>query len=407
MADININTSSEQIDELLSRSVDTIYPSKEALKELLTSGKQISAYVGIDPTADYVHIGHATNYLILERLHRLGHKIIVLVGDFTAMIGDPSDKTSARVQLTKEQVLKNLQSFKDQIGKILDFQNTKNPIEFRFNSEWLGTLTFEKLVELASQFTVQQMLERDMFQRRIGENKPLYVHEFLYPPLQGYDSVALNIDLEVGGTDQTFNMLAGRTLVKRYQNREKFVISTTLLENPVTGEKLMSKSFGTGIALNESPLGMFGKVMALADEAIIQVFIDCTRISLGEVENKKQRLEAGENPKQLKLELAEEIVSTYHNKEYAKQAKENWEKTFSEKQIPENIQEIKVTSGSKLLDVLVENGLSASKTQTRRLFEDGAVRNLENNEKITDFEMVIERPLILKVGKKTFIKFVV
>src|SRR3990167_5071637 len=214
----NIITDKEKIEEVLTRSVDRIYPTKQALEELLSSGKQIKVYVGIDPTADYVHLGHSTNYLVLERLWKLGHKIIVLVGDFTAMIGDPSDKTAARAPLTKEQVRDNLKSFKEQIGKILDFQDLENPVDFVYNSAWLSVLDFGKLVELASHFTVQQMLERDMFEKRLKDNKPLYVHEFFYPLMQGYDSVALETDIEIGGTDQTFNMLAGRILVKTFEN---------------------------------------------------------------------------------------------------------------------------------------------------------------------------------------------
>ena len=251
----------DKINEVLTRSISVVYPNKESLKEVLLSGKILRIYMGIDPTATYAHIGHATNYIVLKRFHELGHKIIILIGDFTAMIGDPSDKNAARKRLSKEEVLENLKTFKEQIGKIIDFEDKKNPVEFRFNSEWLSKLTFEEGIELASHFTVQQMIERDIFQKRIKENKPLYVHEFFYPLMQGYDSVALNVDMEVGGTDQTFNMLAGRILVKAYQKREKFVITTTLLEHPVTGEKLMSKSLGTGVGLDEPPNQMFGKVM--------------------------------------------------------------------------------------------------------------------------------------------------
>ena len=253
---MKISTDKRAIDEIVSRSIAEIYPSKDAFAKKLHEGKQLTFYVGIDPTADYVHLGHSTNYLLLERLHKLGHKIIVLVGDFTAMIGDPSDKTSMRTPLTEEEVKTNLKSFKDQIGKILDFESKDNPIEFKFNSQWLSPLTFKDSVELASNFTVQQMLERDAFEKRIKQQKPLFVHEFFYPLMQGYDSVAMNVDGEIGGTDQTFNMLAGRTLLKRYKNKEKFVITTTLLENPETGEKMMSKSLGTGIGINEPPKEM-------------------------------------------------------------------------------------------------------------------------------------------------------
>ncbi len=403
---MKIDTDTKKIEEILTRSIDTVYPTKEAMREALQSGKQLSIYVGIDATGDYVHIGHATNYLILERLHKLGHKIIVLVGDFTAMIGDPSDKTAARIKLTREQVLENVKTFKEQIGKILDFDNEENPIEFKFNSEWLSKLSLEQLADLGSNFTVQQMLERDMFKKRITENKPLYVHEFFYPLMQGYDSVAMGVDVEMGGTDQTFNMLAGRTLVKRYLNREKFVITTTLLVNPATGEKMMSKSLGTGIGLNESSESMFGKTMALPDEGIVQVFLDCTRLTMDEVDKKKQRLENGENPRDVKLELAHEIVQMYHGREAADIAQQDWEATFTNAGMPMNLQEIKVAANTLLLDAIVEGGLIESKTEGRRLFEEGAIRNAETDEKIQDSESVLNSTIVLKIGKKRFVKFV-
>lgn len=321
----------DKISEALSRSIDRIYPTRKELRQKMLSGERLTFYMGIDPTADYVHLGHSTNYLVLERLHNLGHKIIVLAGDFTAMIGDPSDKSSMRVQLSAEQVKKNLQTFKVQIGKIINFDDKENPIEFRFNSKWLEKLTFNDAVELASNFTVQQMLERDAFKKRLDDNKPLYVHEFFYPLMQGYDSVALDTDCEVGGTDQTFNMLAGRTLLKRYKNKNKFVITTTLLENPETGEKLMSKSLGTGIGLNESPNDMFRKVMQLPDCSIKQVFIDCTRLSLREINQYITDIKAGANPRDIKLLLAREIVGMYHGSEKAIGAEKFWISTISEK----------------------------------------------------------------------------
>lgn len=397
-------TDKEKIEELLTRSVDTIYPNRESLRELLLSGKQITVYVGIDPTADYVHLGHSTNYLLLERLHKLGHRIIVLVGDFTAMIGDPSDKTAARSALTRKDVLKNLATFKAQIGKILDFKDKKNPIEFKFNHTWLSKLNFEKMAELASNFTVQQMLERDMFEKRIRENKPLYVHEFFYPLLQGYDSVAMKVDLEIGGTDQTFNMLAGRTLVRRYLDREKFVLTTTLLVNPATGEKMMSKSLGTGIGLNENPESMFGKTMALPDPGIIQTFIDCTRLSLADIKVIEHRLASGENPKNIKLELAHEIVTMYHGARAADAAQANWESVFSDKKIPEAMPAMRAKIGMKLIDALVAQHVAESKSQARRLFEDGAIKDLDRDQKITDPSTEINGGMTLKIGKKMFLK---
>jgi tyrosyl-tRNA synthetase len=404
---MKINTNKKIINDLLSRSVSTILPSKETLSTLLENGKQLRVYTGIDPTATYVHLGHSTNYFILKRFHELGHKVIVLIGDFTAMIGDPSDKTSARKQLTKDDVLENLKTFKDQIGKILDFNNTENPIEFRFNNEWLEKLSFKDVVELASHFTVQQMIERDAFEKRLKEQKPLYVHEFFYPLMQGYDSVALEADLEIGGTDQTFNMLAGRTLVREYQNREKFVMVTTLLENPVTGEKLMSKSLGTGIGLDENPTDMYGKTMRLPDEALIQCFIDCTEMSLDEIESIKTQLDTGTNPRDVKMRLAREIVTMYHSEKLALSAEQDFISKFQKKEIPDELEKIIISSETKLIDVLIEKGMIDSKTAWRRLVEDGAVTNLETKEKITDIDFVPQEKTLIKIGKKIFIECVI
>ncbi len=398
----HISIDKEKIEEVLTRSVDRVYPTKNTLRELLSSGKQIRVYTGIDPTADYVHLGHSTNYLVLRRFHELGHKIIVLVGDFTAMIGDPTNKTTTRTSLTKETIAKNLTSFKEQIGKILNFENKDNPIDFVFNSAWLTALAFEKLVELASQFTVQQMLERDMFEKRMKENKPLYVHEFFYPLLQGYDSVALEVDLEVGGTDQTFNMLAGRTLVRRYLNREKFVLTTPLLAHPVTGEKLMSKSMGTGIALNDPPEDMFGKVMALPDGIILQMFRDCTRVPRDEIDKKKAFLEKGENPRNIKLELAREITALYHGADIAESARRHWEQMFSEKKIPNTIPEVAAKNNVLLADFLVKEKFSKSKTDARRLFGQGAIEF--DGVIIKDISFVLEHDGVLRVGKKVLIR---
>ncbi len=388
------------IEEVVSRSIDKIYPSKLALKKALKSGKQLTFYVGIDPTADYVHLGHSTNYLILERLHKLGHRIIVLVGDFTAMIGDPSDKTSMRIQLTKDEVEANLKTFKDQIGKILDFDNKTNPIEFKFNSKWLSSLTFKDTVELASNFSVQQMLERDSFQNRINQKKPLFVHEFFYPLMQGYDSVAMNVDAEIGGTDQTFNMLAGRTLLKRYKNKEKFVITTTLLVNPITGEKLMSKSLGTGVALNEEPSIMFIKIMELADEGIMQCFIDCTRLPMSQIEEISKSLAEWSNPRDIKIDLAHEIVRMYHGNGLADEARNHWINTVSKKIITHDLEIITLNKTIDIIDELVNQNLIESKSYARRLFADGAIRIDGDKVGINNFKNKIHENAVLSVGKR-------
>lgn len=391
------------IEELISRSIDTIYPSRDQLKRALESGKKLRVYMGIDPTSTYVHLGHSTNYFVLKRFHELGHKIIVLIGDFTAMIGDPSDKSALRVRLSKEQVQENLKTFKEQIGRILDFNSIENPIEIRYNSEWLGKLNFGEVVDLASNFTVQQMIDRDNFQRRIKEKKPLYLHEFLYPLMQGYDSVALDVDVEIGGRDQTFNMLAGRTLVRALQKKEKLVVVTTLLENPVTGEKLMSKSLGTGIGLNETANEMFGKTMALPDEAIIQVFIDCTTLPLTEVEKMKHGLKSGMNPRDIKMQLAYEIVKFYHDIASADKAKEHFVNTFQKKEVPEDIKEVKVSS-EKLLDVLIESGLVPSASEGKRLIEQEGIKvdgvTAENE------SQRVESGSLIQKGKREFRRIV-
>ncbi len=397
---------SEELSELLTRSIDTIYPDVESFKKLLETQRPLRVYVGIDPTATYIHLGHATNYFILRRLHRLGHKIIVLIGDFTAMIGDPSDKTAERQRLTRAQVEANLQTFKDQIGKVLDFNDQANPIEFRFNAEWLGNLNFHDVIELTSHFTIQQMLERDIFRRRLKENKPLHLHEVLYPVMQGYDSVALEADVEIGGTDQTFNMLAGRQLVKAYQQREKIVITTTLLENPVTGEKLMSKSLGTGIGLDETPEEMFGKSMTLPDRALLQCFTDCTDLPLVEIEKIKQELEAGANPRDLKLRLAREVVTLYHNAAAAKKAEANFINVFSKKNTPEELPVVEANAGEKLAAVLLKSKIVKSKTDFRRLITAGAVSDLDTSEALTDPEVTVKNNWKLKIGKKRFVKVV-
>ena len=271
-----IITDENKIDEILFRSVKEILPTKEKLKELLLSGKQLRVYIGADATGPALHLGHATNFMLLEKFRQLGHKAIILIGDFTARIGDPTDKSAARTQLTREDVIENTKTWLEQLKPIVDLNNKDNPIEIVYNNDWLSPMTFEDVIKLSSNFTVQQMLERDMFEKRMNDNKPIYLHEFFYPLMQGYDSVHLDIDIEIVGNDQKFNALTGRTLVQRYNNKEKFVFITPLLENPITKEKMMSKSLGTGIFLNMSANDMFGGIMAQPDENINQILTDCT-----------------------------------------------------------------------------------------------------------------------------------
>ncbi|NQV90203.1 tyrosine--tRNA ligase, partial [Candidatus Uhrbacteria bacterium] len=298
-----VSTDTQKIEQLLTRGVENVYPSREFLEARLKEGKQLSLYLGIDPTGPDLHIGHSIQLRKLKQFQDLGHRIILLIGDFTGMIGDPTDKSSARVRLTRDQVLKNAERYKEQAGRILDFDG-ENPVEVKYNSEWLGKMSFADVVELASNFTVQQMLERDMFDNRMKEGKPIYMHEFMYPLMQGQDSVSMDVDGEVGGNDQTFNMLAGRTLMKAVSGKEKFVVTDKLLADP-TGKK-MGKSEGNMITLADSSDEMFGKIMSWTDGMIVTGFEILTEEDFEAVQ---KELDEGTNPRELKARLARAIVT--------------------------------------------------------------------------------------------------
>ncbi|MDP2910698.1 MAG: tyrosine--tRNA ligase [bacterium] len=381
----------------LKRYADKIYPSEKEFLEALEIRK-LTIYHGVDPTAPDLHLGHSTNYLLLRKFQDLGHKIIILIGDFTAQIGDPTGRISERKTLTKEQVLKNAQTYKAQISKILDFKSKTNPARLKFNSKWYEKINFNDLMKLMANFTHGQMIKRNMFQQRLKNGQEINFIEFIYPMLQGYDSVAMDVDAEVGGTDQTFNMMAGRDLLKKYKNKEKFVITTKLLENPKTGKKLMSKSEGNYVALNDFPNEMFGKIMALPDEAVMPCFELCTEISLLEVVKIK-------NPKDLKIRLAREIITMYHNKKEAERAEKEFNKIFKEKKLPSDIPEIKMKEAElNILDLLVKTKLASSRSEARRLVEQKAVKI--NADVKNDWKSVIEikKGLVIQVGKRRFIK---
>jgi len=399
-------TDEKTIDELLDRSVVEVLPSKKELKAVLMSGKKIRIYIGTDATGTSLHLGHATNYIILEKFRKLGHEVIFLIGDFTSRIGDPTDKLAVRKQLTRADVNKNIKTWLKQIRPIINFDDKKNPVKIKFNHDWLSRLTFEDVVNIASNFTVQQMLERDMFEKRIKEEKPIYLHEFFYPLMQGYDSVAMDVDAEMCGNDQKFNALAGRTLLRKIKNREKFVFITTLLENPITKEKMMSKSLGTGVFLDENNINMFGKIMAQPDENIPQLFTDCTYLSLEEIEKINKQLVSGKvNPRDLKIKLAHEITKIYHGEKKAIEAQKHFEQVFSKKELPSEISEIKVSVGEFLIDVLVKNGLATSKADARRKVDQGGIK--ADNEVIRDWQLKLDKGFdgkILKAGKREFRK---
>jgi tyrosyl-tRNA synthetase len=401
-----ISTNKKKIEEIVTRSVAEILPSKDGLREALASGKRLRIYIGTDATGTSLHLGHATNYMILEKLRRLGHEIIFLVGDFTARIGDPTDKSdAARKQLTRDDVVEHVKTWIDQVRPVIDVDNAENPVQILYNHDWLAKLTFEDVVSIASNFTVQQMIERDMFQARMKEGKPLYLHELFYPLMQGYDSVAMDVDVEMCGTDQKFNALAGRTLLKKLKDKEKFVFITTLLENPVTGEKMMSKSMGTGVFLDFDADRMYGGVMAQADENMRQLFVDCTWLEMEDIEE----ILKGDNPRDTKMRLAFEITKIYHGKEGAEKAQENFVQTFQKKELPDDIEEYGVSKEATLVEILVECGFATSKSDARRAIQQGSIKL--HGEKVGEEDgekpVVIEGgSVVLQKGKRYFKKLV-
>ncbi len=389
MADQNLFS-----DKLFERGVEHIYPSRDELDKFLLDGKKLKIFYGIDPTGPTLHIGHGSNLLRLRGLQQAGHEITILYGDFTAMIGDPTDKLAARKKLSLEQIKENYKLYKEQIGRILDLEKTK----FTFNSDWLGKMSFADVVELASEFTVGQMIERDMFQERIKNSEPIYIHEFLYPLMQGYDSVVMDINTEMGASDQIFNMLAGRTMMKR-RGKEKFVIANKLLVDP-TGKK-MGKSEGNMVSLVDEPADMYGKVMSWPDSLMPLGFEICTEAPAAEV----AEVLAG-NPRDAKMHLAKEIVSIFASPEAALVAEADFKSKFQDKEVPDDILELSAREGDLLRDILLTAGAVSSNSDFRRLVEGGGLSILPN-EKITNIDFKLKESVSVKVGKKKFYKIVI
>lgn len=396
-----VKTDDKIIQRILEKGVEQILPSKDALKEKLLSGKRLNIYQGFDPTGETLHIGHSVGMRKLEDFRKLGHHVIFLIGDFTARIGDPTDKTASRKMLTKEEVENNMKKYIEQASHIIDINNKENPVEVMYNSTWHEKLNFGDIINLASEFTVQQMLKRDMFKKRLEADKPIHLNEFLYPLMQGYDSVMMDIDVEVGGNDQLFNMLAGRDMVMNHLNKEKIVLAGKLLEDP-NGEK-MGKTTGNMIRMDDKPEDIYGKVMTFTDGMILIGFEILTTASLQELATYKKRLESGENPIILKKELALRVTEEITSKEEALKGQQYFEEVFQKKEDSEDIQEITVDkNNTQISNLLVEVGFAGSKSIARRLVEQGAVKI--NNEKVTDWQMNIDitsyQSLLLKAGKQ-------
>jgi len=395
-----VKTDRETIQTLMERgTVDVVV--KEHLHDRLTSGKKLRVKLGIDPTGSDLHIGHAVPLKKLRQFQDAGHQAVLVIGTFTGKIGDPSGKTQTRTMLSDEQIKHNIEHWIEQAAKVIDMSN----VEIRYNADWLAPLSFADVVHLSSLFTVQQMIQRDMYQERLKKDLPIGVHEFMYPLMQGYDSVALKADIELGGTDQLFNLLAGRPIQKAYGQEPQDIITMAILEG-LDGHEKMSKSLKNYIALFDKPNDMYGKAMSIPDELILKYFELATDVSLQDIEEIKKALKEGENPRNLKMRLGRELVTLYHTAEDAKAAEEYFVTMFSKKEIPEDIEEVLVKKQDWLLvDLIAELKLSPSKSETRRMMQGGGVKI--NGEKITDFNTTVsltKEPFILQVGKRKIVK---
>ena len=372
-------TIDEQIAFLTKGAVDVIREEdlRAKLEKSQKTGKPLRVKFGADPTAPDIHIGHTVVIRKLRAFQELGHTAIFLIGDFTGMIGDPSGKNATRPPLSREEIDANAETYKTQIFKLLDPEKT----EIRFNSEWMGKFSAADFVRLCSRITVKQILERDDFEKRLAEEKPISLHELLYPLVQGYDSVALNADVELGGTDQKFNLMVGRNLQREYDQEPQIIITTPLLEG-TDGVQKMSKSLGNYIGIDEQPNEMFGKIMSISDELMWKYYDLLTDLTPTEIEAMKT---SQENPRNLKVNLAKIIIKDFHSQDAAQKAEDDFTARFVKKEIPDEIEETSVSAGSyNLADLLVQTNLASSKKEAKRLIEQGGVKlmDIRNSSKI-------------------------
>ncbi|NMS91344.1 tyrosine--tRNA ligase [Clostridioides difficile] len=396
----------KSIDEqirIIMKGVDDLIDEKELREKLIKSekeGKPMIVKLGLDPSAPDIHLGHTVVLRKMKQLQDLGHQIVIIIGDFTGKIGDPTGKSKARKALTTEQVLENAKTYQEQIFKVLDKEKTI----VRFNSEWLAKLNFEDVIKLAATITVARMLEREDFKKRYEGQMPISVHEFFYPLMQAYDSIALEADIELGGTDQRFNLLMGRSLQREFGMESQIVIMMPLIEG-LDGKEKMSKSLGNYIGIDEEAGIMYQKSMEIPDELIIKYYNLVTDVHPDEVNKIESQLKDGSvNPRDIKMNLAREIVTLYHGKESAKEAEERFKSVFQKGQIPEDIQTIQVKEeGFDLIEVLVTNEIVKSKSEVRRLASQGGVK--VNGEKVEDLSAIVkESELVVQIGKKKFVK---
>ncbi|MCF6097025.1 tyrosine--tRNA ligase [Thermovorax subterraneus] len=395
----------EEQFELLRQNVAEIISEEELLNKLRKSYEEkrpLKVKLGLDPTAPDVHLGHAVVLKKMRQFQKLGHEVVLIIGDFTGMIGDPTGKSETRKQLSREEIMENAKTYKEQVFKILDPDKTK----IVFNSEWLSRMTFEDVLKLASKYTVARMLEREDFSKRFTEGRPISIHEFFYPLMQGYDSVALNADVELGATEQKFNILMGRILQKEYGQEPQVAVLMPILVG-IDGKRKMSKSLGNYIGVNDPPDEMYGKVMSIPDEIMLEYYKLATDLEHRELEKIAENLKEGRvNPRDLKMRLAREIVKLYHGSDEALKAEEKFIRIFQKKDLPDEIPIFEVNDEKIWLPKLITLvGFSSSNSEALRMLKQGAVKI--NGEKIIDAtDIEIRSPFILQVGKRKFVKVI-
>jgi len=391
--------------KVIKRGTEEIIVEEELIAKLTYSYENnipLRVKAGFDPTAPDLHLGHTVLMHKMRHFQELGHHVIFLIGDFTGIIGDPTGKNETRKALSEEEVLKNAETYKDQVFKILDPEKT----EIAFNSKWMLEMGTTGLIKLASQYTVARMLERDDFAKRYESNKPISIHEFLYPLVQGYDSVALRSDVELGGTDQKFNLLVGRDLQRNYGQKPQIAITVPILEG-LDGVQKMSKSLGNYVGINEPANDMFGKIMSISDELMFRYYLLLSEKSLEDIEKMKNDIASERlHPMQAKKDLAYEIVKRYHGEDGAKNALNHFETLFSKKEIPDDLPEVSIESGLRVVEIINRLNFVSSNSEARRLANQGGITI--NGEKVTDLNTILEKgEYILKVGKRKFAKILI
>ncbi|NSW82120.1 MAG: tyrosine--tRNA ligase [Syntrophothermus sp.] len=389
---------------LLKRGTAEILPEDEFLKKLensIRNQKPLRAKLGLDPTAPDIHLGHSVVLNKLRQFQDLGHEVHLIIGDFTGRIGDPSGKSETRKQLSEEEVIQNARTYEMQIFKILD----KSKTYIYFNSEWLSRMTFADVINLAGKYTVARMMEREDFSRRFKEGIPISVHEFLYPLMQGYDSVVLRADVELGGTDQKFNLLVGRDLQKEYGQEPQIALMMPILEG-TDGVQKMSKSLGNYIGINEDANEMYGKTMSIPDSLITRYFELVTRVPMEEITEIETAIKSGRmNPRDAKMRLAREIVGMYHGQEEAYRAEERFKLVFQQREIPDDIEEFTISTNPIWVGkLLVEAGLCPSTSEAKRMVKQGAVKVDGKRIEDEDANLALEDGQVIQVGKRRFVR---